>query len=38
MEDIRIRYYSKTGNTKAVANYIAEKLNLEAKEIDDKDN
>lgn len=37
MEDIRIRYYSKTGNTKAVANYIAEKLNLEAKEIDDKD-
>jgi flavodoxin len=40
MENIRIRYYSKTGNTKAVANYISEKLNIEAKEInsDDYDN
>ena len=40
MENIRIRYYTKTGNTKAVANYISEKLNIEAKEInsDDYDN
>ena len=37
MEDIRIRYYSKTGNTKAVALYIANKLNIEAKEINKED-
>ena len=37
MEDIRIRYYSKTGNTKAVALYIANKLNIEAKEIKKED-
>ena len=37
MENIRIRYYSKTGNTKAVAEYIASKLNIEAKEINEAD-
>lgn len=37
MEDIRIRYYSKTGNTKEVANYISERLNLTALEINDSD-
>lgn len=37
MEDIRIRYYSKTGNTKTVGNYIAEKLNISASEINDND-
>lgn len=37
MEDIRIRYYSKTGNTKAVAEYLSKKLNVEAKEINDDD-
>ena len=37
MEDIRIRYYSKTGNTKAVALYISEKLNVEASEINNND-
>ena len=31
--DIKIRYYSKTGNTKRVAEYIGEALNIEAKEI-----
>ena len=37
MEDIRIRYYSKTGNTKAVANYIAISLDKEALEITEND-
>lgn len=37
MEDIRIRYYSKTGNTKEVALYIAERFKLEALEIKEDD-
>lgn len=37
MENIRIRYYSKTGNTKRVAEYIAKELNLEALSISDSD-
>jgi flavodoxin len=37
MEDIRIRYYSKTGNTKAVANFIAISLDKEALEITEND-
>lgn len=37
MENIRIRFYSKTGNTKEVANFISERLNLEAKEIKSED-
>ncbi len=37
MEDIRIRFYSKTGNTKKVAQYIGEALNLEALPISDDD-
>lgn len=37
MEDIRIRYYSKTGNTKKIAEYIANELNLEALSIDQND-
>lgn len=37
MENIRIRYYSKTGNTKRVAEYIASELNLEALSISDSD-
>lgn len=37
MENIRIRYYSKTGNTKKVAEYIAEGLNLKALEITEED-
>ncbi len=37
MADIKIRYYSLTGNTKKVAEYIAKSLNMEAKSIDDKD-
>lgn len=37
MEDIRIRYYSMTGNTRTVAEYIAKELNLEAKPIDEND-
>lgn len=37
MEDIRIRFYSKTGNTKEVATYIASHLGLLAKEITSDD-
>ena len=37
MEDIRIRYYSKTGNTKKVAEFIGEALGVEAQSIYDKD-
>ena len=37
MDDIRIRYYSKTGNTKAVANYISACLDTEALEINNDD-
>ena len=37
MENIRIRYYSKTGNTKRVAEYIAKELNLEALSISNSD-
>lgn len=37
MENIRIRYYSKTGNTKEVATYIAKRLQLEALEIRSED-
>ncbi len=37
MENIRIRYYSKTGNTKHVAEYIANSLNIEALSITDTD-
>ena len=37
MENIRIRYYSKTGNTKHVAEYIANSLNIEALSITDSD-
>ena len=37
MENIRIRYYSKTGNTKRVAEYIAKELNLDALSINDND-
>lgn len=37
MENIRIRYYSKTGNTKHVAEYIANSLNLKALSITDSD-
>ena len=37
MENIRIRYYSKTGNTKQVAEYIAKELNLEALSITQSD-
>ena len=37
MEDIRIRYYSKTGNTKKVAEFIGEALGVEAQSISDKD-
>ena len=37
MENIRIRYYSKTGNTKKVAEYIAESLNIEASSINSAD-
>ncbi len=37
MEDIRIRFYSKTGNTKKVAQYIGDALNLEALPISDDD-
>jgi len=37
MEDIRIRYYSKTGNTKKIAEYIANELNLKALSIDQND-
>ncbi len=35
--DIKIRYYSKTGNTKQVAEYIGLGLDIEAKEINDED-
>ncbi len=37
MENIRIRYYSKTGNTKHVAEYIANSLNIKALSITDSD-
>ena len=37
MENIRIRYYSKTGNTKEIATYIAVRLQLEALEIRSED-
>ncbi len=37
MEEIRIRYYSKTGNTKAVALNIASILNLNALSINEDD-
>ena len=37
MDDIRIRYYSKTGNTKQVAEYISDCLNVRALEINDDD-
>lgn len=37
MEDIRIRFYSMTGNTKEVASYIAERLNAPALEITNDD-
>ena len=37
MEEIRIRYYSKTGNTKAVALNIASILNLKALSINEED-
>lgn len=37
MEDVRIRYYSKTGNTKKVAEYISEILKVESKEINEED-
>ncbi len=37
MEKIRIRYYSKLGHTKKIADYIAKYLKLEAKEISDDD-
>lgn len=37
MEDIRVRYYSKTGNTKHVAEYIAKELNLDASSINEND-
>ena len=37
MANIRIRYYSKTGNTKKVAEYIANHLNIDALSITDSD-
>lgn len=37
MEEIRIRYYSKTGNTKLIAEYIAKEFNLNAFSITSED-
>ena len=33
MEEIRVRFYSKFGHTKKIAEYIAEEVNCEAKKI-----
>ena len=37
MEEIRVRYFSKFGHTKKIAEYIAEEVKCEAKEICNED-